>query len=45
VEVCFEGGESVEAVRRSSFTCIVPQIYNPNKVGTLECASLTSTLI
>ena len=40
MKVCFEGGESVVAVRRSSFTYIVPQIYNPDKVGTLECASL-----
>ena len=42
VEVCFEGGECVEAVQWSCFAYIIPQIYNSNKVGTSECASLTN---
>ena len=42
MEKCFEGGESVKAVRRSCLTHIITYINNPNKVEALECASFTS---
>ena len=42
MEVCFEGGQSVKAVRRSNLTNVIPSINNPNKVRTLECGSFAS---
>ena len=42
MEVCFEKGDSGKAVQRSGLTNIIPQINNPNKVRTLECACFTS---